>query len=261
MAVKNGVVAVEAAVRTDPGFVARYDTDGARLSVVLAGAPPDALTFSPDGRSVLVANEGEPADDYAIDPEGSVTIVDLSVGAANVTQADVRTADFRAFHGREEALGAQGVRIFGPGASAAQDCEPERVEVASDNRTAYFSLEENKGIAVVDIETATVTAIWPFGFKDSSATGRWAGDGFDASRQGEVNIRHWPVFGIFQPDTIRWFEAAGDLRHRQDAGTRSRGGRPGPGADDAAWLRAAIPRRDRRADGKRSCPGKWCSWA
>jgi DNA-binding beta-propeller fold protein YncE len=167
VATRGGIVAVavEAAVRTDPGFVAFYDTEGNRLSVVAAGALPDALTFSPDGRWVLVANEGEPAEDYAIDPEGSVTIIDLAGGAANLTAENVRTADFSAFNGREDELRAAGVRIFGPGASAAQDFEPEWVEVASDNRTAYVSLQENNAIAVVDIETATVTAVWPLGFK------------------------------------------------------------------------------------------------
>ncbi len=212
VATKNGVVAiaVEATNRADNGFVALYDTDGNRLSVVQVGALPDALTFSPNGRWVLVANEGEPVNDYAQDPEGSVSIIDLSVGAANVTQAQVRTADFRAFNGREDGLRAQGIRIFGPGASAAQDFEPEWVEVAADNRTAYVSLQENNAIGVVDIETATVTAIHPLGFKDWSESGEWAGNGFDASRQGDVNIRHWPVFGIFQPDTIRIFETGGE---------------------------------------------------
>lgn len=212
VAVKGGVVAVavQAAVRTDPGFVAFYTTDGTRLSVVRAGALPDALTFSPDGRWVLVANEGEPADDYATDPEGSITIIDLARGAADVTQGDVRTADFRAFNGQEDALRARGVRLFGPGASAAQDFEPEWVEVAADNRTAYVSLQENNAIAVVDIESATVTAVWPLGFKDWSAAGRWAGAGLDASRRGAVDIRHWPVFGIFQPDTIRLHETGGE---------------------------------------------------
>lgn len=211
VATRNGIVAiaVEAEDRTANGAVAFYDTEGTRLSVVEAGALPDALTFSPDGRWVLVANEGEPVEDFARDPEGSVTIIDLSVGVENVTQAHVRTADFRAFNGREEELRAQGVRINGPGASAAQDFEPEWVEVASDNRTAYVSLQENNAIAVIDIETATVTAVWPLGFKDWSEGAPWAGKGFDASREGEVNIRNWPVFGIFHPDTIRLFETGG----------------------------------------------------
>lgn len=213
VATRGGIVAVavEASVRTDPGFVAFYDTDGTRLSVVAAGALPDAVTFSPDGRWVLVANEGEPADDFATDPEGSVTIIDLAGGAASLTEADVRTADFGAFNGREDELRAQGVRIYGPGASAAQDFEPEWVEVASDNLTAYVSLQENNAVAVVDIETATVTAVWPLGFKDWSAEGEWSGSGFDASRRGDVDIRHWPVFGIYHPDTIRLHEVDGEV--------------------------------------------------
>ncbi len=212
VSVKDGVVAiaVEAADRADNGFVTLYDTEGNRLSVVDVGALPDALTFSPDGRWVLVANEGEPVDDYDRDPEGSVSIIDVSVGAENVTQENVRTADFRAFNGQEDELRAQGIRIFGPGSSAAQDFEPEWVEVASDNNTAYVSLQENNAIAVVDIESATVTAIYPLGFKDWSEDGQWAGNGFDASREGDVNIRHWPVFGIYHPDTIRLYETNGE---------------------------------------------------
>lgn len=212
VAVKNGVVAVavEASDRADNGFVALYNTSGDLLSVVEVGALPDALTFSPDGRWVLVANEGEPVEDYARDPEGSVSIIDLSVGAANVIQAQVRTADFRAFNGREDELRARGIRIFGPGSNAAQDFEPEWVEVAADNRTAYVSLQENNAIGVIDIETATVTAIHPLGFKDWSEMGSWAGNGFDASRLGDVNIRNWPVYGIFQPDTIRLYETGGE---------------------------------------------------
>jgi hypothetical protein len=213
IAVYNGIVAiaVEAAIRTDNGFVAFYDTDGQRLAVVQVGALPDALTFSPDGRYVLVANEGEPNDDYTIDPEGSVSIIDVSAGIDVLTQDDVRTADFRAYNGREQALRAQGVRIFGPGANASQDFEPEWVEVSADSGTAYVSLQENNAIAVIDIATVTVTDIFPLGFKDWSAEGVWSGNGFDASdRDGEINIRHWPVYGIYQPDTIRIHESGGE---------------------------------------------------
>lgn len=202
------VIAVEAAVRTDNGFVAFYDTAGIRSNVVDAGALPDAVTFSPDGRYVLVANEGEPASDYIIDPEGSVTIIDLANGVQNPI---VTTADFLAFNGREDELRAQGIRIFGPGASAAQDFEPEWVEISADSSTAYVSLQENNAIAVVDIETATVTNIFPLGFKDWSIDGQWSGVGFDASnRDGMINLQYWPVKGMFMPDTIRLYETAGE---------------------------------------------------
>jgi DNA-binding beta-propeller fold protein YncE len=112
VAVKNGIVAiaVEANTRTDNGSVAFYTTDGTQQSVVEVGALPDALTFSPDGRYVLVANEGEPDGDYEIDPEGSISIIDLQGGVDALTQADVRTADFQAFNGREDDLRSDGLK-------------------------------------------------------------------------------------------------------------------------------------------------------
>jgi len=213
VAVKNGVVAVavQGKKKTDVGFVAFYDAQGNRRAVVQVGALPDAVTFSPDGRYLLVANEGEPDDDYLVDPEGSVSIIDLADGMDQLNQSSVRTADFRHFNGREEELRSQGIRIFGPGASAAQDFEPEWIEVTSDSTTAYVCLQENNAIAVVDIPTARVTKLLPLGYKDWSANGKWAGNGFDASdRDQAINIRHWPVFGMFQPDTIKILEVGGE---------------------------------------------------
>jgi hypothetical protein len=102
------------------------------------------------------------------------------------------------------------VRIFGPGASAAQDFEPEWAEVASDNRTAYVGLQENNAIAVVDLVTAEVTAVHPLGFKDWAAGAPWSGAGFDGSRRGDVALRNWPVLGMFLPDTIRIHETGGE---------------------------------------------------
>ncbi|MGC9457378.1 MAG: choice-of-anchor I family protein [Halothiobacillaceae bacterium] len=209
VAVHSGVVAVavENNDKQANGFVAFFDADGVRQNVVTVGALPDALTFSADGRYVAVANEGEPNDEYTVDPEGSVSIIDLSNG---VMSPVVRTADFRAFNGQEDALRAKGVRIFGPGASAAQDFEPEWVEFTADGSTVYVSLQENNAIAVVDVATATVTDVFPLGFKDWSENSAIAGSGFDASnRDGKINIRHWPVMGVYQPDTIRVYERDG----------------------------------------------------
>ncbi|WP_127143368.1 choice-of-anchor I family protein [Pelagibacterium montanilacus] len=209
IAVRNGIVAVavQNPEATENGSVALLDSDGNIVSVVQAGALPDALTFSPDGNWVLVANEGEPREDFGIDPEGSITVIDVSDGAENVTQDNVRTANFQGFNGQEDDLRAAGVRIYGPGASAAQDFEPEWVEVSADNSTAYASLQENNAIAVIDIASATVTDVWPLGFKDWSEQGQWSGVGFDASRDTDsIEFHNWPVQGIFLPDTIRVME-------------------------------------------------------
>ncbi|MHC4877098.1 MAG: choice-of-anchor I family protein [Planctomycetota bacterium] len=204
VAVHNGVVAaaVEAATVTDPGSVVFFDTDGNFLNSLTAGALPDMLTFTPDGSTLLVANEGEPD---GVDPEGSVTIIDLTAPIDSLTAANVRTADFTAFNGTEDALRMAGVRIF-DGIDAANDFEPEYIAISADSSTAFVTLQENNAVAVVDIATATVTEVQPLGTIDHSV----AGFGIDPSdRDDGININNWPVFGLFMPDAIASFDAAG----------------------------------------------------
>ena len=210
VAVHDGLVAlaIEANPKTRPGVVAFYNAADLRLlSSVAVGALPDMLTFTPDGSRVLVANEGEP-NSYglpdSVDPEGSISIITVNRGGTPT----VATADFRAWNGREAELRAQGVRIYGPGASAAQDLEPESIAVSEDGRTAYVTLQENNAVAIVDIAAARVTAIRPLGWKNHNL----AGMGLDASDEdgglntnsgsAAVKIQPYPVRGMYMPDAI-----------------------------------------------------------
>ena len=206
VAVRDGIVAVavEADPQTNPGTVAFYDTNGTFLNAVQVGALRDMLTFTPNGDRVLVANEGEP--DGGIDPVGSISIIDLRGGVPGLSQSDVSTAGFMAFNADIDALRAAGVRIFTPGATVAEDLEPEYIAVSHNSRTAWVTLQENNALAVVDVRSATVTDIVPLGFKDHSV----AGQGLDPSdRDSGINIAPWPVFGMYQPDAIASFQQAG----------------------------------------------------
>jgi len=202
VAVKDGVlaVAVEASPKTSPGHVIFFDTDGNFLSSVTVGALPDMITFTPNGRYVLTANEGEPSSypsTPATDPEGSVSVIDLSAGVPNLTQADVRTATFGGI------AVPPGVRIFGPGASVAQDLEPEYITTSHDSKTAWVTLQENNALAILDISSATVTSVVALGTKEHIAVGA----GIDASdRDSAINIQPWPVVGLYQPDGIASFK-------------------------------------------------------
>jgi hypothetical protein len=202
VAIKNGIVALamEANPITNNGSVVFFDTNGVFQSQVTVGALPDMLTFTPDGNRVLVANEGEPAN--GVNPDGSVSIIDLSAGVLNPT---VNTATFTSFNGQENTLRSQGVRIF-PGQTVSQDVEPEYITVSDDGTTAWVSLQENNAIAIVNIVNAQVTSILPLGAKNFNAPG----NGLDPSDQdGGVNINNWPVFGLYQPDTIATVTIAG----------------------------------------------------
>lgn len=181
---------------TDNGAVVLFDRRGKVRRSYEVGNLPDAITFTPSGRYIVVANEGEPICDddtetLITDPEGSVSIID-------VWRNRVSTADFSAWNGREDELRADGVRIFFPGSSAAQDLEPEYVAV-EDNRTAIVSLQENNAIATIDLRSAEVTGIVGLGYKDHSLPG----NGLDPSNEDDAEaIDTYDVLGMYMPDTI-----------------------------------------------------------
>ncbi|ROO27411.1 alkaline phosphatase [Salinisphaera orenii MK-B5] len=206
VAVAEGVVAV--AIEADDaqanGKAVFYSsTDYSKLGEAEVGALPDMLTFTPDGSRVLVANEGEPSDDYDNDPEGSISVIDLGGG---YQMPSVTTLDFRGFNDDAEALRAAGVRIFGPGATPAQDFEPEYIAVSADGTRAWASLQENNAIAVIDLQALAITDVRPLGFKDHSVEGQ----GIDPSNSDGFDVRTVPVLGMYQPDTIAAFEQDGE---------------------------------------------------
>ena len=217
VAVQNGVVAAALAgvPVTSPGEVAFFDADADLTSAPTVrrypvGALPDMVTFTPDGTKVLLANEGEPRcsttdPTQAVNPEGSISIVDVATGATT-------TAGFGAFEAQRAALETAGLRLNWPGATLAQDVEPEYITVSPDGTTAWATLQEANAVAVIDIASSTVTAIAPLGLKDHSQ----AGNGLDASDRdlngtdGTINITTRPVFGMYMPDAIDSFEVGGD---------------------------------------------------
>jgi hypothetical protein len=183
-------VAIEANPKQSNGYIAFYRTDGTFVSAVEAGALPDMVVFTPDGNKVLAANEGEPNGDYSNDPEGSITLIDVSGGIAGLSAANVTRLSL------DGALTGP-VRVSAKAASQAADMEPEYIVVAEDSRTAYAVLQENNAVAEINLSNNTVTRIVGLGFKDYSIPG----NELDASnRDGLVNIRNWPVFGVYMPD-------------------------------------------------------------
>lgn len=191
--------------RRNRGHVVFFSADGERIATLEVGYEPDMLTFTPDGRRILVANEGSPNDDYSFNPEGSISVIEVPDDVTTITQSAVHTIDFRAFNAKRDELDPS-IRIYGPGASVAEDLEPEYITVSADSKTAWVACQENNAVAIVDLETLTVTDLVGLGFKDHSLPG----NGLDASDQdGKINIRPWPVKGMYQPDAIAAFQVNG----------------------------------------------------
>ena len=211
VAVHGGLLAV-AVERVDPnddslqvdGVVAFYDATLTAPTEIEVGPLPDMVAFTPDGQKVLVANEGEPNNAVTVNPEGSISIIDISGGVATATETK---ADFRAFNvgGPRAADYPRGIRNIFPGATRAEELEPEFITIADSSTVAYVTLQEHNALAVVDIEAAEVSAIVYLGEKDH----RIPGNELDASdRDGGINLRTWPVRGLYQPDGIASYRAA-----------------------------------------------------
>jgi len=225
-------VAVEASPKTAPGKVVFLRVNGDFVAAVTVGALPDMVTFDDDGRQLLVANEGEPSG-YGVagaeDPEGSVSIISVK-GLERPAGPEVRTVGFGAFNAgaaRNREL-PSGIRLNGPGASVAQDLEPEYITVSQEGRTAHVTLQEANAIAEIDLRRARVTRIVALGTKDHSV----AGAGLDPSDRDNANlICTWPVRGMYMPDAIASFQ----VRGRDYLITANEGdGRDWPGFADEA---------------------------
>ena len=194
--VSNGKVAaaIEATEKTNPGKLVVFNTSThAEIVVRTVGSLPDMVCFSPDGNFIFTANEGEPNPAYTIDPVGSVSIIDVN------DNYSVTNLNFSGFASQVNELKAKGLRVYGPGASFAQDIEPEYVAVSSNSKTAWVTLQENNAIAKIDIRTKRVTEIFPLGFKNFNTTEN-AIDPSDSD--GGISFGAWPVKGIYTPDAI-----------------------------------------------------------
>ncbi|HEU5289333.1 MAG TPA: choice-of-anchor I family protein [Cyclobacteriaceae bacterium] len=208
VAVSNGLLAaaVEGALKTDNGTIVVWNTkeleanfQATPVAQVEVGALPDMVTFSPDGKYILSANEGEPSDSYAIDPLGTVSII-------TVNGYSVTTLNFSGFNSQEAALESSGFRVFGPNATLDKDVEPEYITVSKDSKTAWVSLQENNGIATIDLTSKTINGIFPLGTKDWNASGNMLDP---SNSDGGIAFVNAKVYGFYLPDAIGTFSMGG----------------------------------------------------
>jgi hypothetical protein len=228
-------VAVEATPTVDTanrrtavnGRVVLLDFAGGLLKNVEVGVLPDHVSFTPDKKTILVANEGEPVcalDDPATtgvnestdpalvsDPLGTVSLIDVKDGAANAT---VTKLDFAKF--AKDGLLNDGVRVFFPGSSAAQDLEPEYITTNEAGTQAYVTLQEANSIAIVDVVLKRVIDVVSLDYKDWGSAGLL----YDGSKKdgptttsgalaNPISYAGVPLKGMYMPDTIASYTVSG----------------------------------------------------
>ena len=188
---KDGMYAV-AAVNTSPDFV---NATGVMhvismetmevLATMDLGGQPDSIAISPDNSYIAVAIENERDEDLGDGappqmPAGYLTIVNkMEVDPANWTMVNVDLI---------EAATAAGILY-------PEDPEPEYVAI-NVNNIAVVTLQENNGIVLVDLATATVVGAFSAGAVDL--------DMIDTVEDNIIDQTSNLTQRLREPDTVAW---------------------------------------------------------
>lgn len=180
------------------------------ITLLYKGAQHDKISYGdfhvnafgrlPDGGNWIDLGTGTSPQLYA-----SPGLKNFMTPSLNLT---VTTLNFSPFNNQEATFEAGGFRVFGLNADLAKDVEPEYIAVAADSKTAWVTLQENNGIARINLDgTPAITNIFPLGLKDFGA----AGNEIDPSdKDNKVEFASYPkVFGMYQPDGIATFNEGG----------------------------------------------------
>lgn len=216
IAIHNGIAAFaieSTAARNTAGVIQFYDTttrsltSGLYPNTITVGALPDMVAFTPDGSRLLVANEGTPnpvADSNytSPDPVGSVSIINMA------TRSVAATATF---------AGLAATGDYSRASSVGMDYEPEYIAINATSTTAWVTLQEHNAIGVLDLNSNRFTKVVGLGLKDFNTTAN-AIDPRDFSTStnpskdkgdGKIELRPAAVKGLYQPDSIAAYQAAG----------------------------------------------------
>lgn len=176
------------------------------------GGQPDSLALSPDGRflAVVVENErDEDLNDGVIPqaPAGHLAILNLAADGTPLNCNAARIADLT------------GLAIL-----AGNDPEPEYVSVNGENE-AVVTLQENNHIAIVDLETASVTRHFTAGTVDIAH--------IDATRDKVLSFSESLEDLAREPDAVAWID--NDRFVTANEGDYTGGSRGATIFDERAW--------------------------
>jgi len=173
---ENLIAAAVAAPGDAPGEARLLDADsGAVRARYPTGVDPDGIHFSPDGRQLAVPNEAENyrravGGGYASAP-GSVTLVELGEDPEQGRVVQVALPPLPMGHGLtvesdqrllEREVDGREVEIpFDSGDPA--HLEPEHAAFAPDGATVYVSLQENNGVALIDVASGSLSGVYALG--------------------------------------------------------------------------------------------------
>ncbi|XP_059168848.1 uncharacterized protein LOC131950653 isoform X2 [Physella acuta] len=176
------------------------------VSTVVVGTIPDMLQVRPDCRTVIIALEAEAYESKGQlqDPKGAVVIIHFPEGVEGKVRPQVKTLDFTDYNNRYHELLPSGIRFVyrENNNTFSADVEPEYVAIDETGNKAYVVLQENNGVAEIDLVTETITAIHGLGYK------QW-GNLDTSDKDAGIEITYWPIRAWFLPDAIKFHQWRG----------------------------------------------------
>lgn len=175
-----------------------FENDSLRLEFSLnACSGLDMVTFSPNGAYILGACEGEPTENFQDDPEGKILLV-----ARKEKEFRHREISFSELD--STLLLSSGVRNGTP-SNFYRSLEPEYIAVSKDSKKAFISLQENNALAVLDLTSEKIEAVFSLGALDHSLLG----NSIAFSKGKAIQFENVPLLGLRQPDGIALLEKEG----------------------------------------------------
>ncbi|XP_072037300.1 mesenchyme-specific cell surface glycoprotein-like [Amphiura filiformis] len=162
-------------------------------TIAEVGFGPSAMIFADNCNEIAVANEGGPYED-----NGILLILKALLGSF---------IDFTKFNDRSGEFVANGVRWPYPNQTTfSQAMEPESITLNTELGTvAYVSLQENNGIAVVDLLLDGVIE-----YIHALGTKSWENYFIDTSDKDKgIKFNRYDIYSFYQPDGIQFFEVDG----------------------------------------------------
>ena len=179
---ENLIAAAVAAPGDAPGEARLLDADsGAVRARYPTGVDPDGIHFSSDGRWLAVPNEAENyrrgAGGGYVSAPGSVTLIELGEDPERDGVVQVALPPLPMGHGltvesdqrllAREVDGREAEIPFDSGDPA--HLEPEHAAFAPDGATVYVSLQENNGVAVIDVASGSLSGVYALGTVEHAA--------------------------------------------------------------------------------------------
>jgi len=168
---------------------------------------PKHIVPTSDGTKLIIACEGL-ADANVADPAGSISVVDIK--SNDPTKWEIHNIGFTTFDDCDDSYDEElvmkhlpdGIYLPKPEEVFSINAEPEYVTIDGDDRFAYISLQENNGIAILDVEKLEISEIFSFGAHDFGYTGLDPSD-----KDNGINIMTYQnVYGLRQPDGIIFYQ-------------------------------------------------------